>query len=134
MKKGFTLIEVLIVVFIIALLAPVILISINSARTKARDGSFKSTAASLNAAAILCCNTPGSLLAGKNIGDGAIPICNPNAGTLYPDDANIGQVNINQQCDGNGNFILLVTPGTSNEGNCASATVAQAGVVNYMGC
>lgn len=54
-RKGFSIIEILVIVAIIGILASVVLIKIIDAKAKARDADFKNLASSINSAILMCC-------------------------------------------------------------------------------
>lgn len=95
-KKGFTLVELMVVIGIVGVLLGIVVVSMQAIKRKSRVVSFKSTATSINAAAISCAGE--SLL---NVGNMTISA----DGTAVCTDANVEPANYPVLkagvCDGN---------------------------------
>lgn len=72
LNKGFTLIELLVVIAIIGILSSVVLASLNDARGKAREASFKAEATQAVAGALVDCDGNETNATGINIAAGSM--------------------------------------------------------------
>jgi prepilin-type N-terminal cleavage/methylation domain-containing protein len=127
-KKGFSLIELLVIVTIIGLLASIILVPITSQMKRAKDANFKTMVSSIEPQLRICCDTEGGLIQDASGGD----ICVPSLKALYPDTIVLAEITIIQNCS-DGNFEVIFKPGVKNTGNCQQALCTQSGCV-YTGC
>lgn len=109
-KNGFTLIELLVIVSIIALLAVISTSYNQSARIKAKNVSFQSTASSVRNAIGICCSG-GTGTINTVLGQ---DICTPTSGSVYPLSSNLGSVEVIRGCGDIQGYSIKLTPGTSN--------------------
>ena len=126
-NKGFTLIELLVVVAIIGILAAVVLTSLGSARTKAKDAAIMAQASSMRAEAELAVTSSGypvtanfCLGAGDTL-NGLITGIVSQGGTVYSCHSTASAwgfaVTLN-----NGTYYCVDSTGFAGAGNAAPAT------------